>query len=57
MLLLLTMLVAGEGVDEKYKHIYMLKWQQEGCDSRLRRVKKSVEKALGFRTMGEGPFL
>lgn len=57
MLLLLTMLVAGEGVDEKYKHIYMLKWQQEGCDSRLRRVKKSMEKALGFRTMGEGPFL
>ena len=32
------MLVAREDVDEKYK---LLKWQQKGWDSKLKRVQKS----------------
>lgn len=40
------MLVAGEDMDEKYKHIHMLKWQQKGRDSRLQRCRKQWKVAL-----------
>lgn len=33
-------------MDEKYKHIHMLKWQQKGRDSRLQRCRKQWKVAL-----------
>lgn len=53
MLLLSTtvMLVVEEGVDEKYRHIYMLKWQQKWCG--LRREQKSVEGGPRIQNNGE----
>ena len=41
------MLVAGEDVDEKYKHIHMLKWKQKGRDSKTEKVQKTVEGGPG----------
>lgn len=45
------MLVVGEGVDEKCRHIYMLKWQQKWCG--LRRGQKSVEGGPRIQNNGE----